>query len=1394
MMEEPAVSPLHAASSGWCLRAGQAARSTDPPSPEALDLVREGIQLRRRWDVRAPEAPLRRRLLRLLAELQNGCRAGVAALIGQTASSGEDHAWLCRAIAEDAEYLASLAGDPELPQESLAFALECFRDDVFWLGGLAAAAEGGRAAGGLGRILREQEALERVLDAWQPEVAGPNTPAGCSDPRAVERLHRQAAALRALAIDRQAEGLLQAAPPTDVSGWYDAWQAASRLLARMPTDPAPRGREAVAALRRRAAEQWRAALEAIDDPARSAAWKQAAEDLADTAADALTFLEELPLAEAVRTLELLADDAARCLAAAPGPRGGEADSARRVLKRRQRTIAGELQERRLAWRMESLLGRRVVAALERFVLVLLLAFVVMLVVEGPLIEYERTHWPGSRVVEATCAWIDLGICLVLLAEFTLKFSLARPRWLYFRRNWITGLLPAIPVGFLGYALSRYRMELAGEGIVLLRLLRYLRLPQMARWLRIARPVLRATRLLAFLLQASDRLVRQAAPLLNRNLVLFERATVAAAEPAHRRALAALRQRFEHRSTEVAAGLSEASRCRVVRCRMEDLTVMLEAPDSAGVVGAGGGPSGAAREIPVESVIARMLATTPADVAEGAGSRLARSAAQWCKAFDVPLVRRLPLVRDLVEAGRRPSAEETTALVANRTGALLKQLLDRAYWLADFYGIVTAPQLVDSVGDWLVKGTSRPARRFLMIGLGFLIVSYLAGFLPLSPIQSLSHSLERLVGGPLVILGLLCLVPLCLGLWFRQIAGEASDFLTHVAEAQLMPASKGLKQRLAGRYHAVLERRVIVPEQAVARASHGAASAAPSLGDATAGAASGTQAVSADAPPTPGSDLLDDHTALRTVELLWRDYLDGPPFHRTDTKTATQLLGNLMLVSLREGALQYTRRQRKRLRRLDLATGRVSLRGPYLWFLFISRSLAQQTAKLVVDFNAHALPIARAASVEDWQVRRYVEWLSRRLGVPADQLDLPAAFHERYARLCDEPRPAAAGGPSAESEFHGTDFTAICFLSADPEMEADIARRYGPAVVELMRRDRRDNIRRVFRTYPLHHLPRPERTINLLDAYERHLRGGRVLIFPLKVLWWALQLLVRAVRLLWHFVGEVLTPTVAELEPLEESDPLGVAVRKIHRMRRPLVLECMRMRAELDPEYLGVVPPGAAEAARRAPAAPIEEDLALIDAEWSLRDRFRRLAARRRREMAEFRSELGTLGGEGWTPESLRAMAIAYAVDYAGARSALSAAAELNQAFDEAVADGDRPAGSPGRRWSLRAAWCRWRHRRRIARLFDLPAFRCDDAGKRRACIRLICRRRGPLVRWLKQLTAGDGSVEPLAAARAVLARVGRDPGPWSRQLVVLRTVQTLSVLDLRLYCDLVAELGEYERG
>ena len=82
---------------------------------------------------------------------------------------------------------------------------------------------------------------------------------------------------------------------------------------------------------------------------------------------------------------------------------------------------------------------------------------------------------------------------------------------------------------------------------------------MAGWLRSARRMVRIARIVGFALRASDRLMRQMAPLFNRNLLLFERADVAVTEPEYLSALTGLRERFYYRAAEMVDWLPSESR-------------------------------------------------------------------------------------------------------------------------------------------------------------------------------------------------------------------------------------------------------------------------------------------------------------------------------------------------------------------------------------------------------------------------------------------------------------------------------------------------------------------------------------------------------------------------------------------------------------------------------------------------------------------------------------------------------------------------------------------------------------------------------------------------------------------------------------------------------------------
>jgi hypothetical protein len=114
----------------------------------------------------------------------------------------------------------------------------------------------------------------------------------------------------------------------------------------------------------------------------------------------------------------------------------------------------------------------------------------------------------------------------------------------------------------------------------------------------------------------------------------------------------------------------------------------------------------------------------------------------------------------------------------------------------------------------------------------------------------------------------------------------------------------------------------------------------------------------------------------------------------------------------------------------------------------------------------------------------------------------------------------------------------------------------------------------------------------------------------------------------------------------------------------------------------------------------------------------------------------------------------------------------------------------------RAAWVAWlpwtrsRVNRCLDRLLKQPSF-CDLAGQRRAALADLLFQRSRLRRLAVQVAGKDAPEDPIEDARQVLAGVARDPATWTQQLVVLRTIQTLSVLDLVSYCELVAQLGEY---
>ena len=194
-------------------------------------------------------------------------------------------------------------------------------------------------------------------------------------------------------------------------------------------------------------------------------------------------------------------------------------------------------------------------------------------------------------------------------------------------------------------------------------------------------------------------------------------------------------------------------------------------------------------------------------------------------------------------------------------------------------------------------------------------------------------------------------------------------------------------------------------------------------------------------------------------------------------------------------------------------------------------------------------------------------------VPLRIIRRVASRERPHRRLCGD-RHAAEAGAFLET----VEFTAVDFLADEPERDAEIHARFGPQVAELVRRDRQQNVRRAFRSFPLHELPLAARTINPYAFYEAHLAGGRIALLPFtlaRALGWAVVLGVRGI---YRVVREILHPQV-DRQQIVPSDTYWAALRKIHRMRKPVFMGSLWLRARFDVEYLGLplptAPPGIA---------------------------------------------------------------------------------------------------------------------------------------------------------------------------------------------------------------------------
>jgi Ion transport protein len=1052
--------------------------------------------------------------------------------------------------------------------------------------------------------------------------------------------------------------------------------------------------------------------------------------------------------------------------------------AARRLEKAHRKLKREEQELRLQARQEEIFGARAVAWFENLILWLILLVLVVLIAEAVLpdawppegaTQAEILESEAWRPIHRILSWVDAGICLVFLIEFFGKLWMVKGRFTWFWRHFLVDLVPSIPYGLVAaHALDNLR---AG------RALRIARLPRLLRYVRFVRPLIRFMRFFGFLQRGLDRLVRLHGGLLNRNIVMFEPARIeeGQGESAEIRSrLHQLRLRARRGFRRILLKLEPelaSKRIRSLILGFPGERELLSLP----VCGAADHPE-AGRYMRAEELIATLTRLDAGAVEAEIGQAGAARITATLQRLDAPLLRDLPVLRQMIPPSRAKAPLEGVAAAAKALGRYIQKRLAIVHWISDLSGVITGPQFMDRLGSGMVQATIRPAKRLLLFGLGFLLLKGMVHLmfpahvtvphgvdgLPMNVdlpfLVRTADWLERTLGTAFLVLGSACLIILMLGRWFRRVAGEATDFFNRTAEAHYLNLLEEAKLVHKTEDLTTLYNRVLLPDDLL----------------------SGK-------PVENGAEDLerrfDLHGTMRDrrdrVLRLYDDYLDGALFHITDSKTSSQLLGNIALASIRTHCLKISKKDRRRLDELDLDRQRSAVRGPYLWFRSVTHSITQWTAKLILEYNRHAIPRAERENHPAAVRAAHEKWLAAK--IRGDQTE--PEDHE-------------------EAPFFVTTwFSAFHFLTVDQDRDHAVAERFGERTLTALKADRRAMIRTVFGTYPFHRRPRPDRTVNPFQLYYRYLAGGKVLLLPLYMLGGSFAALGWLVRRFRETLREILRPDRLKEEGNENWASYDVAVRKIHRMRKPIYMECARFRALFDPEYLGLdLLPGEDSGVE---GKTYREDLERIrawDEEWDVFEEIRDerdMALAELERMAERAGgpeclvwDLGASEDRNWK-EAWRALSIAFAVDFKGARSLVGLEEKVEELLRDAIGKKGR---IPGTSWWQRATWNLF-PARGLRTLFETYLVRYGPRNltekESRWAFRTV-RANGNGLKQLVELGAAlPPDTTPREAAKEILGTVVSYPENWSEQLVTLRAVQSLSVLDVRNYRRQVWTLGGY---
>ena len=1100
-------------------------------------------------------------------------------------------------------------------------------------------------------------------------------------------------------------------------------------------------------------EELRAALLASvrEQPPGEALRKEWATALVDRGDMILTAVDGLPPAGAASTLKLVADDLQWHLQEVERRFGVH----RRRLSRKLRRLNAERQERRLQGRLEEKFGAKFVARGERLVLVLIVLVLVLMTLEYTLKLSPMVVWWFNL--------IDAGCCAVFLLEFFLKLSLVPGRLFWFRRHVLIDLIPAIPIGLIATGLeSAAGVDAVRAG----RLSRFLRLPRLARYVRIVRPVVRIVRGFGLLARGLDRLARQYGHILNQNVILYPtRQELQRSEQlldARRSALGELRNEISECWSDLLTLSPAEHQLAIAECRMavfrrelEELEPAFETAEAAA--------ADDVREIPAGVLIEQLASSTPQSLEATLGTPLIAQLSRMLRVLGRPPMRWLPLIGSVVPriTPDMTDAEAATA-ASRRLGAVLQRYHNMWFWVADLYGTVTPSQFVDRVGTTLVNSSFRPAYRLALFGGVFLLtdlVLRLTHYRALEPIKKL---LNNYIGPTVLLMGGTCFVILLCGIWLKRMAREATEFFERSAEAQFLALTEIIRSRYLDRDAEILYDRVLRPEWEMIDPQ----------------SAANRQAHVANFLERVRDSLLESYVHVsgelafegldRTV-LLYRDWLDGALLTDTDTRTTSQLLGNPAIRQMLLLSSRVKPPQIRALAGLDLVRQKSLFGGPYLWFNFISRSIVHSVASLLVDYNRKAIPLDELPQVSSRERERYEQWLA--------EAESPAA----------STAAAAEAASVTEQSYVTTAFTALHFLDDDPQRDHELEQRFGSQVLRRVQDDRSLLIRRIFGTYPMHDRPKEQRMVNLYALYGGWLAGGRAVLFPWFFLVLLLQLLAAFCVWIARSVREIRNPQLRRTNRDAARAHYRTAIRKIRRIRGPIVAACTRLRMQTDPEYLGVPLPGCEKSTLDGADAWVdceflEPGIEVLENVEEQRERaeadMQRLEELIEGGLLVRAAREASLPDDAFsTPQHLRAAAVAYQSDYRDVRTHLSADAIVRDVCRLAVAERMPPVvWRPAVR--LRLAFRRyWREHGFGGRREQRAAWRAVARNRRGAADALMRRGASP------QVASEEGT--------RILAAILLHPGRMTEQLLTLRAIHTLSILDVLNYREHVFRLGRY---